>query len=50
MSGLRRALGLLLCLVLLKVVEFLVTAPSLDPLAATPSHYMKVTTTCVKYC
>ena len=33
-TGLRRALLLLLALALLKVLEFLVTAPSLDSLAA----------------
>ena len=37
-TGLRRAL--LLLLALLKVSEFLVTAPSLDSLASAPSSYV----------
>ena len=39
-TGLRRALLLLLALALLKVLEFLVTAPSLDSLASAPSSYV----------
>ena len=39
-TGLRRALLLLLALALLEVLEFLVTAPSLDSLASAPTSYV----------
>ena len=41
-GSLRRALMILVCLMLLKLVEYLITAPELDALASAPTMYMKL--------
>ena len=41
-ASLRRALMILGCLMFLKLLEYLITAPTLDSLASAPTMYMKM--------